>query len=101
MARNFGLVAKAKSLYADDIEAQTDRREWIVTFLGTSLAVLIVGAIAVLMGMAYTGLVGAAPSSSTGTNALRASEANCLCHSTIMMPAVDSAKGIGPTNQPR
>ena len=52
MARNFGLVAKAKSLYADDIEAQTDRRERIVTFLGTSLAVLIVGAIAVLIGMA-------------------------------------------------
>ena len=52
MARNFGLVAKAKSLYAEDFDAQTDRRERIVTVLGTSLAVLIVGAIAVLMGMA-------------------------------------------------
>jgi hypothetical protein len=52
MARNFGLVAKAKALYCPDIEAQSDRRELIVTVLGTSLAVLIVGAIAVLMGMA-------------------------------------------------
>jgi hypothetical protein len=52
MARNFGLVAKAKALYGPDIEAQSDRRERIVTVLGTSLAVLIVGAIAVLMGMA-------------------------------------------------
>jgi hypothetical protein len=52
MARNFGLVAKAKALYGPDIEAQSDRRELIVTVLGTSLAVLIVGAIAVLMGMA-------------------------------------------------
>ncbi|HEY6383732.1 MAG TPA: hypothetical protein VIY07_18240 [Pseudolabrys sp.] len=52
MARNFGLVAKAKALYDPDIETQSDRRELIVTVLGTSLAVLIVGAIAVLMGMA-------------------------------------------------
>jgi hypothetical protein len=52
MARNFGLVAKAKALYGPDIETQSDRRELIVTVLGTSLAVLIVGAIAVLMGMA-------------------------------------------------
>jgi len=52
MARNFGLVAKAKTLYGPDIEAQSDRRELIVTVLGASLAVLIVGAIAVLMGMA-------------------------------------------------
>jgi hypothetical protein len=38
---------------------------------------------------------------STGPNALRASEANCLRHITIRMPAVDNAKGTGPRNQPR
>jgi len=40
-------------------------------------------------------------SSAFVSNALRAPDANCLCHITTTTPAVDSAKGTGPRNQPR
>ena len=52
MLQNFRSAAAAKPIDSAGIETQNDRREQIVTVLGASLAVLIVGAIAVLMGMA-------------------------------------------------
>ena len=51
MLQNFRSAAAAKPIDSAGIETQNDRREQIVTVLG-SLAMLIVGAIAVLMGMA-------------------------------------------------
>ena len=52
MLQDFRSAAAAKPIDSAGIETQNDRHEQIVTVLGASLAVLIVGAIAVLMGMA-------------------------------------------------
>ena len=52
MLQDFRSAAAAKPIDSAGIETQNDRREQIVTVLGASLAVLIVGASAVLLGMA-------------------------------------------------
>jgi len=51
MSRNFRSIASAVLADKTDIDSQSEG-ERIVTVLAASLAVLIVGAIAVLMGMA-------------------------------------------------
>jgi hypothetical protein len=52
MSLDFRAAMRADSVSHAAAEAQSDRRERIVTVLAASLAVLTVAAIAVLMGMA-------------------------------------------------
>jgi hypothetical protein len=52
MSLDFHSGSSEESVDVQDVRPQTDRHEWLITVLATSLGVMIVAAIAVLMGMA-------------------------------------------------
>jgi len=52
MAPVFHSSSSEESVGSKEVGQQTDRREWLITVLATSLGVMIVATIAVLMGMA-------------------------------------------------